>query len=113
MQIVSIHFTHDCTLVLYKQLIKTGSVLLLLPLFSVLGFPFYEDTGHGRAAKHQLYIIAIEALYAPMSSPHVVVSAKHCRLGRAFFTTAGLQQNALSVSANLHLWTMLDGHQVF
>ena len=69
---VSIHFTHDCTLVLYKQLIKTGSVLLLLPLSSVLGFPFYKDTCHGRAAKHQLYIIAIEALHAPISSPHVV-----------------------------------------
>ena len=27
LQIVSSHFTHDCTLVLYKQLIQTGSVM--------------------------------------------------------------------------------------
>ena len=60
MQIVSINFTHDCTLVLYKQLIQTGSVLLLLPLSSVLGFPLYEDTANGRAATHQLYSLAIE-----------------------------------------------------
>ena len=51
LQIVSIHFTHDCTFVLYKQLIKTGSELLLLPLSSVLGFPLYKDTGNGRAAQ--------------------------------------------------------------
>ena len=50
MQIVSIQFTHDCTLVLYKQLMQTGSVLLLLPLSFVLGFPLYEDTANGRAA---------------------------------------------------------------
>ena len=29
---------------MYKQLIRTGSVLLLLPLSPVLGFPLYEDT---------------------------------------------------------------------
>ena len=45
---------------LYKQLIQTGSVLLLLPLSSVLGFPLYKDTANGRAATHQLYSFAIE-----------------------------------------------------
>ena len=64
---VSNHFTHDCTLVLYKQLIHTGSVLLLLPFSSVLGFPLYEDTGDGRAVTHQLYSFAIEVWYAPMA----------------------------------------------
>ena len=63
MQIVSINFTHDYTLVLYKQLMQTGSVLLLLPLSSVLGFPLYEDTANGRAATHQLYSFAIEVWF--------------------------------------------------
>ena len=65
MQTVSIHFTHDydCTLVLYHQLIQTGSVLLLLPLSSMLGFPIYEDTADGRAATHQLYSFAIEVWF--------------------------------------------------
>ena len=66
MQIVSIELAHDCTLVLYKQLIQTGSVLQLLPKFSVLGFPLYEDTANGRAATHQLYSFAIEVGFAPM-----------------------------------------------
>ena len=48
-------FTYHCTLVLYKQLIQTGSVLLLLQFSSVLGFSLYEDTANGRAATHQLY----------------------------------------------------------
>ena len=48
-------FTHDCTLVLYKQLIQTGSVLLLLLLSSVLGFPPYQDTADKKATTHQLY----------------------------------------------------------
>ena len=43
---------------LYKQLIQTGSVLLLLLLSSVLGFPLYKDTANGRAATHQLYSFA-------------------------------------------------------
>ena len=30
------------------------------PIFSVLGFPLYEDTANGRAATHQLYSFAIE-----------------------------------------------------
>ena len=60
LQIVSSHFTHDCTLVLYKQLIQTGSVLGVLLLSSVLGFPLYEDTADGRAAIHQLYSFAID-----------------------------------------------------
>ena len=45
---------------LYKQLIQTDSVLLLLPLSSVLGFFLFEDTYNGRATKHQLYSFAIE-----------------------------------------------------
>ena len=57
---VSIHFTHDCKVVLYKQLIQTCSVLLLLPLSFMLGFPLYEETGNGRAATHQPYSFAIE-----------------------------------------------------
>ena len=67
MQIVSIELAHDCTLVLYKQLIKTGFVLQLLPKFSVLGFPLYEYTANGRAATHQLYSFAIEVGFAPMT----------------------------------------------
>ena len=51
---------------LYKQLIQTGSVLLLLPFSTVLGFTLYEDTGDGRAAKHQLYSSAKEVWYTPM-----------------------------------------------
>ena len=62
-----IHFTHDCTLVLFVQLIKTGSVLTLLPLSTVLGFTLYEDTGNGKATKHQLYSSAIKVWYAPMT----------------------------------------------
>ena len=50
--IVSIHFTNGCTLVLYKQLIQTGSVLMLLPLFSLLNFPLYKDTANVRADTH-------------------------------------------------------------
>ena len=67
MQIVSIEVAHDCTLVLYKQLIKTGSVLHLLPKFSALGFPLYEDTANVRAATHQLYSFSIGVGFAPMS----------------------------------------------
>ena len=48
---------------LYKQLFQTGSVLLLLPLSSVLGFPLYKDTVIGRAATHQLYSFAIEVWF--------------------------------------------------
>ena len=44
---------------MYKQLIQTGSVLLLLPVSSVLIFPLYKDTANGGAAKHQLYSLAI------------------------------------------------------
>ena len=51
---------------LYKQLIQTGSVLLLLLLSSVPGFPLYEDTANGRAATQQLYSFAIEFGLAPM-----------------------------------------------
>ena len=52
-------FTHDCTLVLFKQLIQTGSVL---------GFPLYKDTGNGRAATHQLYSFAIEVWFGANAS---------------------------------------------
>ena len=62
LQIFSIYFTHDCTLVFYSQLIQTCSVLLLLPFSTVLGFPLYKNTGDGRAATHQLYSFAIEVV---------------------------------------------------
>ena len=39
--------TNVCTLALYKQLFLTDSVLLLLSLSTVLGFPLYEDTVMG------------------------------------------------------------------
>ena len=42
-------FIHDCTLVLCMQLIQTGSLLLMLPLSSVLGFLLYADTDNERA----------------------------------------------------------------
>ena len=45
------------------QLIKTGSVLLLLPLSSVMGFPLYRDTAVGRAATLQLYSFVIEVWF--------------------------------------------------
>ena len=35
-------------------------MLLLLRLYSVQGFPLYEDTDFRRAATHQLYCFAIE-----------------------------------------------------
>ena len=40
----------------YTQLTQTGSVLLLLPFSTVLGFTLYdyEDTASGKAATHQL-----------------------------------------------------------
>ena len=60
------HFTHDCTLVLYTQLIQTGSVLMLLPFSTELGFTLHRDTANGRAATHQLYSFAIEIGFAPM-----------------------------------------------
>ena len=47
-----IHFTHDCTVVWFEQLIQTASVILLLPFSSVLGFTIYKDRGDGRAATH-------------------------------------------------------------
>ena len=55
---MSIHFTHDCKLVLYSQLIQTGSMLLLHPFSTVLGFTLYKDKCYGIAAKHKLYIFA-------------------------------------------------------
>ena len=58
--------TLDSTLVLYFQLIQTDSVLLLLPLSSLLGFPLYEDTANRRAATQQLYSFDIEIWFAPM-----------------------------------------------
>ena len=54
---------------LKKQLIQTGSVMLLLPLSSELNFPLYEDTAKSRAATHQLYSFAIELGLAEMSKP--------------------------------------------
>ena len=48
----------------YEHLIKTGSVLLLLPFSTVLGFTPDENTGNGRAAPNQLYSFAIEVWYA-------------------------------------------------
>ena len=52
---------------LYTQLIQTGSVLLLLPFSTVLGFTLHKDTANGRAATHQLYSFAIEIGFAPMT----------------------------------------------
>ena len=64
--------------VLYKQLIQTGSVLPLLPVYTVLGFPLYEDTGDGMAARHQLYSSAIDVWYALlMKTPTVSDWAVH------------------------------------
>ena len=74
MKIVSIHFTHGCTHVLYKQLIQTGSVLLLLLLSSVLGFPLYKDTANERAATHQLYSFAIEVWLGANDQPTLLLS---------------------------------------
>ena len=57
-----IDLIHDCTLVLYKQLIKTG--LGCYPSYFTLCRDFlsiYEDTDLRRATAHQLYCFAIEA----------------------------------------------------
>ena len=48
----------------------TGSVLLLLPLSSVLGFPLYEDTANGRAATHKLYSFTIEIWFGANAMIH-------------------------------------------
>ena len=56
---------------------QTGSVLLLLPLSSVLGFPLYEDTANGRAATHQLYSFAIEVGFGANGSSSNVSKAVH------------------------------------
>ena len=45
---------------------QTGSVLLFLPFFTVLGFKLYNDTGDGRAATHQLFSSTKEFWYTPM-----------------------------------------------
>ena len=63
---ITIHFTHDCTIVVYAQLIQTGFVLLLLQLSTVLCFTLYKDTGDGRAVTHQLYSSTLKVLYTPM-----------------------------------------------
>ena len=44
LQKVVIHFIHDYTLVLYSQLIQTGSQLLLLQFSTVHGFKHYKCT---------------------------------------------------------------------
>ena len=54
---------------LYKQLTQSGSVLLLLLLFSALGFPLYEDTADGRAATQQLYSFTIEFWFGANERP--------------------------------------------
>ena len=41
LQRVSIHFIHDCTIALYKQLIQTGSVLLLLTTLFAFGYKIF------------------------------------------------------------------------
>ena len=66
MQTISIHFTHDCTFLMYTQLVENGSGLMLLPFSTLLGIPLFWDTGQGRAATHQLYSSAIQVWYAPL-----------------------------------------------
>ena len=60
-------FFYYCTLVLYMQLIQTGSMLLLLPFYTVLGFTLYEDTGNRRAATHQPLSFDIEVWFSLMN----------------------------------------------
>ena len=62
---------------LYKQLIQTGSVLMLLPFSSVLGFTLYKDTAYGRDASHQLYSFAIEVGFGANGSSSNVSKAVH------------------------------------
>ena len=78
------HFTHDCTLVLYTQLIQTGSVLMLLPFSTELGFTLHRDTANGRAATHQLYSFAIEFGLAPML--YTTAFIVHCTLNTTAYT---------------------------
>ena len=40
--VISINVSHDCTHVLYAQLIQTGSALLLLQVYNMLGFTLYK-----------------------------------------------------------------------
>ena len=86
---------------LYKQLIQTGSVLLLLPLSSVLGFPLYEDTANGRAATHQLYSFAIEfglikvKMFVLLAKKHKKIKLNHIFLfnRRIFSTFSSIQDD--------------------
>ena len=48
-------------------LIQTGSVLLILPFATVLGFLLYEDTGDERVVTHQLCSSAKEVWYTLMA----------------------------------------------
>ena len=65
--VISINFSHDCTHVLYAQLVQTGSALLLLQVYNMLGFTLYsKDTGDGRAVRHKLYRYAMEVWSVPM-----------------------------------------------
>ena len=82
LQTFSIDFTHDCLLVLYMQLMQTGSVLLLLQLPSVLNFPLYEDTADGRAVTHQLYSFAIDVWWGANAADHTSAQRGTCELGR-------------------------------
>ena len=49
------HFTHDCTLVLYTQLIQTGSVLMLLPITKPPLLQESRLTGGGSPISFLLY----------------------------------------------------------
>ena len=73
---------------IYSQLIQTGSVLLLLPLSSVPGFPLYEDTDNGRAATHQLFSFVIEVWFAPMAQtlPHSRTGTDNLNMSVDFVT---------------------------
>ena len=74
LQIVPIDFIHDdCTLVLYKQLIQTGFGCNPIRLYSVLGFPLYEDTDLRKATAHQLYCFAIEVGFGANGSRWIYV----------------------------------------
>ena len=61
---IFVHFPHDCTLLLWAQLIQTGFMLFILRgphlFFSVLFRAHYKVTSARRATTHQLHSFAIE-----------------------------------------------------
>ena len=76
-KIISIHSTLESTLVLELQLIQTGSVLMLLPLFSVLDLTRKQPMGE---LTHTSSIASLEMFRTgTMQMSHTQLQALYCR----------------------------------